>query len=187
MAIEKTFNTSLNPELLAQFREILLDSHQKELERMLVPERKKVVEWLLQSLINRKWVVAHTDQVLQSDATSILKDVTIRDYILNLTSWFMSRVLPFDPFILDAIVEWRVSSARVFSVKSDWSLLNPELNKTLECDETTYSNILMSNPWLTVYGFLLETLDTKQLAVQVQELILAATEADRDAQDTNQA
>ena len=123
-------------------------------------DKAELIKWLLEEHQNRKWVTIHTRQVMTRDIQKVLGDDLHRDFILGLTQRFISDCSVEGWDLYDRLVAWRVRSAAIFTnkkpVEDRLSFLNMEVFETLQVNADEYYAILSDNPWLLVYGLLLE-------------------------------
>lgn len=146
----------------------LYDIFNVELDRyMLASSQDKIniLTWVLEEYQNRKWGVTHTRQVLMRDFELILSNSLYRDFIIGITQRFVSECIVFNDSNVEddfykRFVNWRVETSAIFTIdkppEERFTLLNMEVFETLQVDKVEYRRILEDNPWLLVYGVLLE-------------------------------
>lgn len=136
-----------------------------ELERLLIvsaDSKIAIMQWVIGEYQNRKWVTTHTRQVIARDIQTILGNDLCRDFIFELTNRFISELIVSGNETHQRLIEWRVASASIFTnvkkLENSVSFLNMEVFQTLQADVNEYRLVLEDNPWLLVYGLLLEHL-----------------------------
>ncbi len=158
-----TISKHITREEKASILEHLFTSFNIELDRAILTstqDKISILAWILEEYQNRKWSVTHTQQVISRDVTMILGNSLYRDFILGLTQRVVSEWLTYSDDLLKRVVEWRSDCAAIFTVdkivEEGFSLLNVEVFQTLQVNKEEYKLILSDNPWLLVYGLLLE-------------------------------
>ena len=136
-----------------------------ELDRLLIvsaDSKIAIMQWIIGEYQNRKWVTVHTRQVIVRDIQTILASDLYRDFIFEVTNRFISGCIADGGDLYQRLLYWRVNSASIFTInrpsEERASFLNMEVFETLQVDPTEYLRVLEDNPWLLVYGMLLEHL-----------------------------
>lgn len=158
-----------SPYLTADEKDTLIHKLYKalnvELDRLLIVSAESkiaIMQWIIGEYQNRKWVTVHTRQVIGRDIQIILGNDAYRDFMFELTNRFVSECIAEGPGLYNRLIGWRVATASIFTnlkpLEQRVSFLNMEVFETLQVDDLEYRQVLEDNPWLMVYGLLLEHL-----------------------------